>query len=142
MNIIWEENTYRNETYQGYCESNWEVRVKKVGDNISLHWAKWVFYTIVQYDSIEEYENGEENYDMEEFCYTGLEEDIPHYHELNWKGTPSDNEGVVYQIHPRRFAFVMLDNEGNPNWDTWDNGESYVDSTWVVQNGTLVPLES
>ena len=137
--ITWEENKYRWETYDGFFTNNEEVRIKKLDDETGvIHWGKWVYYSICVFDSVEDYREGEENYDMETPCYVGYEEDIPEEENLHtmvwgWK------EGMILQIHPRRYAgveFSLVD--GEVNWDTWDNGESYVDSTYIIQDGKCI----
>ena len=143
--ITWEKQTYHYEQYDGFFTNHEGVLIQKIDEeNAFIHWGKWEYYSIAVYDNVEDYENGEENYNKETPCYVGLEEDIPDYMECdNFLPLLLENyhDGMILEIHPRRYAGVKMNlSTGEVDWETWDNGESYVDSTYVIRDGKCIPF--
>ena len=110
--ITWEQHNHNFENYDGYFTNHEGVHVKMLDEeNAAIHWGKWEYYSIAVYDSVEDYENGEENYDKESPCYVGMEEDTPDYMEcenflpLLFEGY---EDGMILEIHPRRYAGVVV----------------------------------
>ena len=142
MNITWEPTNFRYENYDGVDYDN-ELYVKKNPEGgYILRWGKWVYFTILYYASMEDYENEQEDLDKETCIYPGLDDNVTpsqvnesNLLDLVWY---QGGEGTVYTIHPRRYANVECNEDFECDWDTWDNGESCEWDRFVIKNGVPV----
>lgn len=114
--------------YEIEADGNIACTLEKVEDGWNAHWGKGAWYTISYYHTLRDFLNGEEDMEQEESSiYFGL-----------WGDNKYDNPplGVdgFYRVHYRRYSAFFIDEDGEPDWETHDWGETVRCECYEVSN--------
>ena len=138
--VVWENI---RESFDGYitCDNKLYCYLTKLENGrIGVYWPKW-YYLSVCYLYQQDDGEWEENTNEEECYYPGFNGDGS-WSDYDWYDHLKHiDEGVRVQVHTRRYASVEIDEDGDMDFETWDNGESCVYSDVIKVNGKVVNYE-
>jgi len=140
--LVWESNRpgydgcIRNSYNKGhiYCYLN-----KIENGRIAVNWPKWCYLSVCFFYL--ENDVWEEAYDEEEPYYPGFWDSMS-WSDYDWHDELKNmEEGMRAQVHVRRHAYVEIDEDGDMDFETWDNSDSCVWADVIKVNGKVVNYE-